>query len=192
MTELRVRRREGGTLDAVDDGNPLPVVLEAVGGLHTTIVTATAATIPGPVKVHWVTASNGHATQITELELNDSTDDSAEIADTRFRAKVKLGIDDPELPLGHPYRQRNYRAERADFFLRHGMADYLRDGLSAGRVKYGLPPVHQSMRHRCEGLLLHFFYHQTHHRTQVHAMITQSEVSAPVLDLHRVLISDPT
>jgi glutathione S-transferase len=55
------------------------------------------------------------------------------------RAKVKLGIDDPELPLGHSYRQRDYRAERADFFLRHGMADYLRDGLSSGRTKCGIP-----------------------------------------------------
>jgi uncharacterized damage-inducible protein DinB len=36
-------------------------------------------------------------------------------------------------------------------------------------------------------LLLHFFNHQTHHRGQVHDMLCQAGVAAPVLDLHRVL-----
>ncbi|MGF1626895.1 MAG: DinB family protein [Alphaproteobacteria bacterium] len=38
----------------------------------------------------------------------------------------------------------------------------------------------------------HFFNHQTHHRGQVHAMITQLDRGlAPVLDMHRVLIPNP-
>jgi uncharacterized damage-inducible protein DinB len=42
-------------------------------------------------------------------------------------------------------------------------------------------------------LVPHFFNHQTHHRGQVHAMITQLDRSlAPVLDMHRVLIPSPT
>jgi uncharacterized damage-inducible protein DinB len=36
-------------------------------------------------------------------------------------------------------------------------------------------------------LLLHVFNHQTHHRGQVHGMLTQTEVPPPVLDLHRVI-----
>ncbi|KOR36899.1 MULTISPECIES: DinB family protein [Planktothricoides] len=36
-------------------------------------------------------------------------------------------------------------------------------------------------------LLEHFFHYQTHHRGQVHDMITQTEIIPPVLDLHRLL-----
>lgn len=36
-------------------------------------------------------------------------------------------------------------------------------------------------------LVAHFFNHQAHHRGQVHDMLTQTEVSPPVLDLHRVI-----
>lgn len=40
-------------------------------------------------------------------------------------------------------------------------------------------------------LLPHFFNHQTHHRGQVHTLLSQAGVEAPVLDLHRVLKPDP-
>jgi uncharacterized damage-inducible protein DinB len=36
-------------------------------------------------------------------------------------------------------------------------------------------------------LLAHFFNHQTHHRGQVHGLLSQTDVAPPVLDLHRVL-----
>jgi uncharacterized damage-inducible protein DinB len=36
-------------------------------------------------------------------------------------------------------------------------------------------------------LLAHFFNHQTHHRGQIHDMLTQTEIAPPVLDMHRVL-----
>lgn len=36
-------------------------------------------------------------------------------------------------------------------------------------------------------LLAHFFNHQTHHRGQIHDMLTQTGVDPPVLDLHRVI-----
>jgi uncharacterized damage-inducible protein DinB len=42
-----------------------------------------------------------------------------------------------------------------------------------------------------EMLLLHFFNHQTHHRGQVHDMLSQTDIPPPVLDLHRVLKPDP-
>src|ERR1700728_4663370 len=35
--------------------------------------------------------------------------------------------------------------------------------------------------------VLHFFSHQTHHRGQVHVMISQTEVKPPSLDMHRIL-----
>jgi uncharacterized damage-inducible protein DinB len=40
-------------------------------------------------------------------------------------------------------------------------------------------------------LLTHFFNHQTHHRGQIHDMLSQTPVPPPVLDLHRVLKPDP-
>ena len=40
-------------------------------------------------------------------------------------------------------------------------------------------------------LLTHFFNHQTHHRGQVTAMLSQTEARYPVLDMHRVLIPEP-
>jgi len=33
----------------------------------------------------------------------------------------------------------------------------------------------------------HFFNHQTHHRGQVHVMLSQTEVPPPALDLHRIV-----
>lgn len=36
-------------------------------------------------------------------------------------------------------------------------------------------------------LVMHFFNHQTHHRGQVHDMLTQTDIRPPVLDLHRLI-----
>jgi uncharacterized damage-inducible protein DinB len=35
--------------------------------------------------------------------------------------------------------------------------------------------------------VLHFFNHQTHHRGQVHVMISETGVKPPSLDMHRIL-----
>jgi uncharacterized damage-inducible protein DinB len=35
--------------------------------------------------------------------------------------------------------------------------------------------------------VLHFFNHQTHHRGQVHVMISQTDIKPPSLDMHRIL-----
>lgn len=40
-------------------------------------------------------------------------------------------------------------------------------------------------------LLPHFFNHQTHHRAQVHTLLSQLGRDPPVLDLHRVLRPNP-
>jgi uncharacterized damage-inducible protein DinB len=36
-------------------------------------------------------------------------------------------------------------------------------------------------------LLAHFFNHQTHHRGQIHDMLTQTAIAPPVLDMHRII-----
>ncbi len=36
-------------------------------------------------------------------------------------------------------------------------------------------------------LVAHLFNHQTHHRGQIHNMLSQTGVPPPVLDLHRVI-----
>ncbi|HIK09805.1 MAG TPA: damage-inducible protein DinB [Oscillatoriaceae cyanobacterium M33_DOE_052] len=40
-------------------------------------------------------------------------------------------------------------------------------------------------------LLAHFFNHQTHHRGQIHDMLSQTELAPPSLDMHRLLRPDP-
>jgi uncharacterized damage-inducible protein DinB len=35
--------------------------------------------------------------------------------------------------------------------------------------------------------VLHFFNHQTHHRGQVHVMMSQTDIKPPSLDMHRIL-----
>ena len=37
-------------------------------------------------------------------------------------------------------------------------------------------------------LLAHFFNHQTHHRGQVHALLSDTPVAPPPMDLHRVVL----
>lgn len=39
-------------------------------------------------------------------------------------------------------------------------------------------------------LMTHFFNHQTHHRGQVHNLLSQTAVAPPSLDLHRILQPD--
>lgn len=36
-------------------------------------------------------------------------------------------------------------------------------------------------------LVAHFFNHQTHHRGQIHDMLTQTDIAPPSLDMHRVI-----
>ena len=40
-------------------------------------------------------------------------------------------------------------------------------------------------------LITHFFNHQTHHRGQVHDLLTQTKVPPPSLDLHRIIRPEP-
>jgi uncharacterized damage-inducible protein DinB len=40
-------------------------------------------------------------------------------------------------------------------------------------------------------LVAHFFNHQTHHRGQIHDMLSQTSIQPPSLDLHRVMRPHP-
>ena len=75
---------------------------------------------------------------------------------------------------------------RIERFMARLTPDFL-----AGSIRY----VNNEARvfdDRLSLLLPHFFNHQTHHRGQVHALLTQAGiVDPPVLDLHRVLKPDP-
>lgn len=64
--------------------------------------------------------------------------------------------------------------------------DDLDDDWLAGTIAYRNNEG-RDLRDPVEVLLAHFFNHQTHHRGQVHAMLTQAGHRGPVLDLHHVL-----
>ena len=62
----------------------------------------------------------------------------------------------------------------------------LEPGFLAGSIRY----CNNEGRHLTDPndlLLAHFFNHQTHHRGQVHDLLSQTAVPVPVLDMHRVL-----
>jgi uncharacterized damage-inducible protein DinB len=42
-------------------------------------------------------------------------------------------------------------------------------------------------QHSAAPAVLHFFNHQTHHRGQVHVMLSQTDIQPPALDMHRIL-----
>jgi uncharacterized damage-inducible protein DinB len=55
-----------------------------------------------------------------------------------------------------------------------------------GKIRY-VNNQGRTLEDPVELLVAHFFNHQTHHRGQVHDMLSQTEVPPPVLDLHRVI-----
>ena len=79
-------------------------------------------------------------------------------------------------------RRMDERIER--FFAR------LPDGFEAGTVRYVNNSGFDS-EDPLSVILPHFFNHQTHHRAQVHTLLSQLGHAPPVLDLHRVLRPDP-
>lgn len=65
------------------------------------------------------------------------------------------------------------------------VADLPRD-FAAGTIRY-LNNADLASEDPLDVLLPHFFNHQTHHRAQVHTLLSQLGRDPPVLDLHRVL-----
>ena len=62
---------------------------------------------------------------------------------------------------------------------------------SAGTIRY-LNNAGFASEDPLNVLLPHFFNHQTHHRAQVHTLLSQLGRDPPSLDLHRVLRPNPT
>ena len=66
----------------------------------------------------------------------------------------------------------------------------LQPGFTAGTIRY-VNNASLASEDPLDVLLPHFFNHQTHHRAQVHTLLSQLGRDPPVLDLHRVLRPNP-
>lgn len=83
-------------------------------------------------------------------------------------------------------RAREREDERIEAF-----ASGLTEGFLGGTIRY-VNNAGKTYEDPIRLLVAHFFNHQTHHRGQIHDMLTQTNVPPPVLDLHRVIKPDPT
>ncbi|MDI1285392.1 MAG: DinB family protein [Reyranella sp.] len=83
------------------------------------------------------------------------------------------------------------RAARAamDARIERFAADLPRD-VAAGTIRY-LNNAGLVSEDPLDVLLPHFFNHQTHHRAQIHTLLSQLGRDPPALDLHRVLRPNP-
>lgn len=64
-------------------------------------------------------------------------------------------------------------------------------GLDAKFLERAVPYINNEAKEYSDPvrvLLAHFFNHQTHHRGQIHNMLSQAGTGTPVLDLHRVIV----
>jgi uncharacterized damage-inducible protein DinB len=64
--------------------------------------------------------------------------------------------------------------------------DSIDEGFLSGSLEY----VNNRGRHYVDDVpvaVAHFFNHQTHHRGQVHVMLSQAAIAPPNLDLHRII-----
>jgi uncharacterized damage-inducible protein DinB len=60
------------------------------------------------------------------------------------------------------------------------------DGFVTRSLRY-INSLGQDCTNSAPHAVLHFFNHQTHHRGQVHVMLSQAGVQPPSLDMHRIL-----
>lgn len=79
---------------------------------------------------------------------------------------------------------RTARAEEDSRINR--LVERLDDDFLAGTIVY-VNNEGRTLEDPMHLLLNHFFNHQTHHRGQVHDMLSQAGVETPVLDMHRVI-----
>ena len=75
--------------------------------------------------------------------------------------------------------------ERIEHFARQLTSEFLRPTI---RYTNNAGNVHQDPT---VILVAHFFNHQTHHRGQVHGLLSQTSVPPPSLDMHRLLLPCP-
>ena len=82
-------------------------------------------------------------------------------------------------------RAREHEDERIQAF-----ASGLTDGFIGGTMRY-VNDAGKTYEDPVRLLVAHLFNHQTHHRGQIHDLLTQTAVPPPVLDLHRVIKPNP-
>lgn len=63
------------------------------------------------------------------------------------------------------------------------LVDGLSDGALRRPVTYRTMALDGSFTNRCDRILITLFNHQTHHRGQIHAMLTQQDINLPPLDV---------
>jgi uncharacterized damage-inducible protein DinB len=66
------------------------------------------------------------------------------------------------------------------------LAAGLTDELVDGSITY-INSEGRNLTNPAELLIAHFFNHQTHHRGQIHDMLSQTGIETPVLDMQRIL-----
>ncbi len=76
---------------------------------------------------------------------------------------------------------REHEDVRMEEFFRNALDSFLTDRLSYINSKG------QHYEEAAVPAVLHMFNHQTHHRGQVHVMLSQCGVQPPSLDMHRIL-----
>ena len=87
-------------------------------------------------------------------------------------------------------RVRELNALRSARFTEDDQIREFIEGIDANRLEEKIVYVKNegwSLKDTRYPLLAHFFNHQTHHRGQVHCMLSQAGVATPILDMHRVI-----
>ena len=88
------------------------------------------------------------------------------------------------------YRVRGLNALRSGRFAEDDKIREFIEGLDAnflgGKIVY-VKNEGRMLKDTRHPLLAHFFNHQTHHRGQVHCMLSQAGEATPILDIHRVI-----
>ncbi len=67
--------------------------------------------------------------------------------------------------------------------------------LTEDRLNQSIRYVNNAGNVHCDPVALlvaHFFNHQTHHRGQIHNLLSQTSIAPPSLDMHRVIRPHPT
>ena len=96
-------------------------------------------------------------------------------------------IPNPQSPtLIHDFDELRTEREAADAKIEN-FANRIDDAWLAEDLTWYSGAAKKTMSREKRGLMVHFFNHQTHHRGQVHVMLSQTEVKPPSLDMHRIL-----
>ena len=108
-------------------------------------------------------------------------------ADRAWLSRFSDRFDKPRTDVPHTEATSSmaqWREERAALDAEMvAWADGLSDADVAGDLSWYSMITKTEQTQPLDGLLVHFFNHQTHHRGQVHAMMTAAGLTAPVSDI---------